>query len=228
MVELGGRPLLHWQVAALRAAGIEDITVVTGYRHELLEQQGFATRNNPNWASTNMVGSLWCARDIVDGPTIVSYSDIVYGPHVVQALAGVRAELGVAYDVDWLELWRARFADPLSDAESLKLGAGRRILDIGRRVASLAEIEGQYLGLLCFSPQSIGWVVELLAQRPEALAKLSMTDLLRHLIEAGHPVQGVETKGGWCEVDTPSDLAVAERLLAAGQLTFPSANRARP
>ena len=36
MVKLQGKPLIEWQLEALRAAGIDDIAIVTGYRHELL------------------------------------------------------------------------------------------------------------------------------------------------------------------------------------------------
>ena len=221
LVELDRRPLLQWQVAALRAGRIDDVTVITGYRRESIEALGYPTQNNPNWDKTNMVGTLWSARQLIDQPTIMSYSDIVYGPNVVAALANSDAALAVAYDTDWLQLWQQRFADPLSDAESLRLGPGRRILDIGRRVTSLDEIEGQYLGLIRLTPTAMEWISDLFRRQPNLVATLSMTDLLRTLINEGHPITGVETSGHWCEVDTPADLVVAERLVAQGQISFP-------
>ncbi len=33
-MELAGRPLLDWQLDALARAGIDDVSVVTGYRAE--------------------------------------------------------------------------------------------------------------------------------------------------------------------------------------------------
>ncbi len=221
LVELDRRPLLQWQVAALKAGRIDDVTVITGYRRESIEALGYPTQNNPNWDKTNMVGTLWSARQLIDQPTIMSYSDIVYGPNVVAALANSDAALAVAYDTDWLQLWQQRFADPLSDAESLRLGPGRRILDIGRRVTSLDEIEGQYLGLIRLTPTAMEWISDLFRRQPNLVATLSMTDLLRTLINEGHPITGVETSGHWCEVDTPADLVVAERLVAQGQISFP-------
>ena len=222
LVELDRRPLLRWQAAALAAAGVERVTVVTGYRRESIEALGYATHNNPDWDKTNMVGSLWSARSLIDGPTIISYSDIVYGAGVIHALAASDASLAVAYDTDWLQLWQQRFANPLDDAESLRLGAGRQILDIGRNVTSLDEIEGQYLGLIRVTPESIEWMADLFRREPTLIATLSMTDLLRTLIREGHFVAGVETSGHWCEVDTPADLAVAERLVARGEIVFPT------
>ena len=225
LVELAGRPLLDWQVAAMRAAGIRDIKIVTGYRQDLLENRGLETRHNPIWSETNMVGSLWCARDLIDEPTIVSYSDIVYAPETVRRLLDSGASLGLSYDRDWYALWSARFADPLSDAESFQIDASGAITDIGRRVKSLSEINGQYMGLLLMTPATMGWLSELHTQNPEAIRKLAMTDLLRHFISEGRRVAGVPATGGWCEVDTPDDLRVAEGLVATGRIAFPKAAR---
>ena len=225
LVELGGHALLRWQIAALEAAGIADITIVTGYRREDIEALGYPTRYNDDWKTTNMVASFFCAGDLIDSPTIVSYSDIVYGPGVVNALLEEDVSLAVAYDKDWLKLWQARFADPLSDAESLKLGPDGNITDIGRSVNDLTEIEGQYLGLLRFTPESFHRVQEALGAKSELASQLDMTSLLSALIDKGQPIFGVATSGGWCEIDTPSDLAVAEGLLAQGELHNPFTRR---
>ncbi len=221
LVELGGRPLLEWQVAALKAAGISDITVVTGYRSEDIEALGYATRHNPEWADTNMVMSLLCAAALLDRPTIVSYSDIVYGPDIVTALLEKNVPLGVAYDSEWLKLWQSRFENPLDDAESFRIDANDRITEIGLKVSDLAEIEGQYLGLLRFTPESLGWVREVTENDEVDAARLDVTSLLNRMIANGHAIFGVKTEGNWCEIDTPSDLKVAEIMLAEGSLNDP-------
>ena len=221
LVELGGRPLLHWQTAALEAAGIAEITVVTGYLSEEIEAQGYPIRHNADWGVTNMVASLLCAGDLIDGPTIVSYSDIVYGPGVVAALLKKNVPLGVAYDSDWLGLWQARFENPLDDAESFKLNTAGCITEIGRKVDNISEIEGQYLGLLRITPESLEWIRAVTDAEEGLAGRLDMTSLLDTLISAGHSVVGVRTSGNWCEIDTPDDLAVAEQLLARGKLYNP-------
>lgn len=58
LVELRGKPLLEWQLIALRAAGISEIAIVTGYKRELLCNRGLHEFHNPRWADTNMVSSL--------------------------------------------------------------------------------------------------------------------------------------------------------------------------
>jgi choline kinase len=87
LVELRGKPLLEWQLESLRAAGISDIAVVTGYKREVLAERGLSEFHNPRWAETNMVSSLACAESWLQGePCIVSYSDIFYSPVAVQSL----------------------------------------------------------------------------------------------------------------------------------------------
>src|SRR5438045_673554 len=61
LLPLGGRPLLEWQVAALRGAGIDTVGIVRGYNAHLFDGRALTTFENPRWAETNMVASLACA-----------------------------------------------------------------------------------------------------------------------------------------------------------------------
>src|SRR5262245_57252435 len=80
MVELAGHALLDWNMASARHAGCTDIVVVGGYRSDALRLPGVTLLDNPDYATTNMVHSLWCARAAIAGSpdVIVSYSDILY------------------------------------------------------------------------------------------------------------------------------------------------------
>ena len=214
LVEVAGKPLLEWQIAALRGAGITDIAVVRGYRGETFENRGVSLFDNPRWAQTNMVMSLAAAAPwLRQEACIISYADIFYPAQAVRSL--IQAEDGIAmtYDVNWLELWSARFEDPLSDAETFKLDGQSRVVEIGRKAKSLDEIQGQYMGLLKITPEGWGWIEELLAEAgPEAADKLDMTTLLNRLISAGRAVRGVAFNGFWGECDNPSDLTVYEAM----------------
>ncbi len=63
MVELAGKPLLHRQIAALRGAGADDITLVGGYRSDRLEGDFDRLELNPAYDTTNMVATLFCALE---------------------------------------------------------------------------------------------------------------------------------------------------------------------
>ena len=63
LVEVKGRTLLDRQINAIKTAGIKQISIVTGYKRELLSINGIKEFHNSNWAETNMVSSRACADE---------------------------------------------------------------------------------------------------------------------------------------------------------------------
>jgi choline kinase len=213
MVEVDGHSLLSRQLDVIRAEGVEPVVLVGGYRSEALERQGAAVRLNPRYAETNMVWSLFCAEEELDGEVVVAYGDIVYSREALRAVLDATADAAVAIDLEWEAYWRARNEDPMADAETLKLSPDGRILELGQRPRSLADIEGQYMGLMKFSAAGVEALrAEFHAARQGAglrgkpVEKAYMTDLLQASIDHGARLQAVPVRGGWVEVDTVSDL----------------------
>ena len=207
---------------SLRAAGIDDLAVVHGYKGDRIKCSNVEFIANPRWETSNMVSSLFEAREWVhDSPVVMSYTDIVYGSDVIQKLLGSDKDITIAVDTNWLDLWSSRFDEPLSDAETLEYDARGMITDIGRNPSSLEKIQGQYMGLVSFS--QTGWSSFLQAVGSLSLEQcdgMDMTSLLRYLIEMGEPVYCVPTNGNWGEVDSQSDLQLYERMLKDGRLTI--------
>lgn len=211
LVELHGEPLLHHQLRSLREAGIEEVAIVTGYRSDMLQGYGDHQFHNPRWAETNMVSSLATASEwLRAGPCIVSYSDIFYESGAVRLLMESDSPLAIVYDPDWERLWRDRFGDPLLDAETFRLGEGDALTEIGGKPETVDEIEGQYMGLLRFTPQA--W--EDFEAMRQALSdqrrdKLDMTSALQNTIDRGNiPVTAIAYRGSWGEIDSAEDLLV--------------------
>lgn len=223
MIEFRGKPLLAWQIEALSAAGVTEIAAVRGYRGEMLERFDLVFFENPRWAQTNMVRSLAQAASWLNQDTcIVSYADIFYPPLAISVLMKASADIAITYDPNWRELWTARFGDPLLDAETLRLDPRSFLTDIGGKPSRLEEIEGQYMGLLRFTPRGWHAAADYVDRLPGAAAdKLDMTALLRGLVESGVAVQGVATAVEWGEVDNESDL----RLYSERGEPLPGASR---
>lgn len=214
MATLDGRTLLEWQVSALRAGGIDDITVVRGYRAETI-QGGFSTLDNPRWAETNMVRTLQCAAELLrSGPCLMSYSDIAYHPDHVRALSACPGDLAITYDTLWKDLWSARFEDPLSDAETF-LQEGGFLRTIGGRTRDESDVQGQYMGLVLFRPGGWSLAEHKLSELGPAADKLDMTSLLRALLSDGAAIRAVPVAGRWCEADNQDDLALYESKIHA-------------
>lgn len=210
LVELRGRTLLDWQLAALQGAGINEIGIVTGYKREQLAGRGLHEFHNPRWTETNMVSSLECAEAwLTVEPCVVSYSDIFYESEAVTALMESKAGLAVTYDANWRTLWEKRFGDPLLDAETFRLNADGTLAEIGNKPKTVAEVEGQYMGLLRFTPEGWQEVVRIRsALPPETCDRMHMTGTLQKVIEAGRvPIAALPYHKGWGEVDSADDLA---------------------
>lgn len=209
LVKLNGKSLLSWQVESLYKAGISEIGIVTGYKRELLANIVSFEFNNPKWAETNMVSSLVCADSwLRNQPCIVSYSDIFYSSDAIKSLVNCPKELSITYDPNWELLWRRRFVDPLLDAESFRLNSKNYVTEIGKKPNSITDIQGQYMGLLKFTPNS--WIEALRVRDTmgsEEQAKLHMTGLLQQIIEHKNiSVYAVPYDGLWGEIDSESDL----------------------
>ena len=233
LVEVEGRPLLQWQLTALRACGLRDFAVVRGYRCAQIQDPELRTLDNPDWARTNMVRSLLCAASELRGDVLIVYTDLLFGAEVVRAALSSHADIGVVVDRQWRTLWERRMEDPLLDAETLRLGDGLRILEIGGRPRTLEQIEAQYVGIVRLSSAGCEKVRALLqdaARQPadasafgseRPLDRAHLTDLLMGLVRRGERVQAIPIDGGWAEVDTPRDLAVAAALARERGWTVP-------
>lgn len=213
LVEVDGLSLLDRQLAVLAAEDVAQIILIGGYRVEMLKRPGIEIRTNPRYAETNMVWTLFCAEDDLEGEVLLCYGDIVYAQEILQAVLKSEADIAVAIDLDWESYWRARNEDPLADAETLKLAPDRRILEIGQKPKSLPEIEGQYMGLMKFSAKGLQLLKKTFHDgksagtlRGKPLEKAYMTDLLQAMVDLDYRLDAVLVHGGWVEVDTVSDL----------------------
>lgn len=225
LIELFGKSLIEWQVEALKKCGIHDISIVTGYRGEKIALRGVKTFRNENYDTTNMVESLFCARDKLSQSTIVSYGDIIYEPSILEKLMASREALSVIVDKNWRAYWEIRFTNPLEDAESLEIDGDGNIKSIGQKVADVESIEGQYIGLMKFQDEGIQALKDFYddAKRRAALGpnplragtpfeKSFMTDLLQGLINGGYKVKSVPVINGWLELDSLRDYETYNRM----------------
>jgi choline kinase len=220
LVELAHKPLIRRQIAALRGGGISSVGIVRGYLGKMINIEDVTYFENPRWAETNMVMSLaaaaaWLRCDSV----VISYADVFYGRDVVRDLAAASGDLAVTYDRNWRSLWARRFADPLSDAETFRTDASGNLTEIGRRTTRIEDIEGQYMGLLKFTPQAWSAVEAVLAAvDAKTRDAMDMTTLLRALLDSGFPIKTVGIAGQWGEIDSSGDLELYENMIREGEL----------
>jgi choline kinase len=152
----------------------------------------------------------------------VSYADIFYRGDLIRGLVNAPGSLVISFDREWRRLWTRRFADPLSDAETFRMGASGELLEIGGKTTRIEDIEGQYMGLLKFTPPAWADIEGLLATLdPVVRDRLDMTGLLRRLLaEKTLPIGTYGTNSQWGEIDNPGDVELYQSMIRGGELTL--------
>lgn len=91
LLRIGERTLLERSVDALVAAGVDELCIVTGYLHSMIEDfvasryPSLAVRfiHNADFASTNNIYSLFLARPFAEGSDVLLLdSDLLYDPAI--------------------------------------------------------------------------------------------------------------------------------------------------
>jgi choline kinase len=230
MVPVAGRPILHWQLRALRAAGIHDIVIVRGYQGTRIDAGDLPVRfvDNPEWEHNNILASLLYAIDAFSGGFYFSYCDIVYSPKVVTRLVertnNERAG-SLVIDRRWSDAYAGRSLHPVSEAELASvedIQTGSRVARVGKGVVPAAQAQGEFIGLAHFSPTGADALVRtwraamanggLCAPfgRARSLRQAYLTDAINAIADEGACFLPVFIDGEWREIDTPQDLSSAE------------------
>ncbi|WCT72785.1 phosphocholine cytidylyltransferase family protein [Sphingomonas naphthae] len=218
LIDFAGRNLLEWQIDSLKANGIERVTIVTGFRSDLVDavaaaRPGVETLFNPFYHVADNLGSVWMVRHAFDRDTLLLNGDTLVSPDLVATvLAGANAPINVTidvkpdYDADDMKVWR--------DAAGLLRRIGKTLTP--------EETNAESIGLLAFRGEGRALftdAVERAMHTPAGTASwyLKVIDTLAPTDRVGTvPIVGHE----WAEVDFPADLekatALTERWRARG------------
>ena len=98
MLPIAGRPLLRWLLDAFKKEGINEVTVVGGYRAEAIDPAGVRLLLNERHAQTGELVSLACALPGLRTDTLVCYGDLLFRSYVLRDLLETEADFGVVVD----------------------------------------------------------------------------------------------------------------------------------
>lgn len=221
MVKFNDKPLIQHILEAMLSCDMKDISIVGGYKADVLEKylnqtfynKGIKFYQNQRYDTTNMVYTLFSAAEEMIDDLVISYSDIIYNKNVLKQLMECTADIGVVVDKEWLKLWQKRMDNPLDDAETMKINEKGNIIELGKKAQNYSEIQGQYIGLIKFSKKIIQEIKQFYLKLDRTktydgknLENMYMTSFIQLLINAGYEVKAVDISGGWVEIDTVEDL----------------------
>ena len=224
MIKLLDQTLIERQIKIFHSYGINDITIVTGYKSKVVDIPDVNYVNNVNYETTNMNESLFCALEPSNSPILVTYGDIVFEPKIVQQMLEITNDIRLAVRTDWKKYYQNRTMHPLSEAENVLIENGR-ILEIRKNISKSLENQqiGEFLGIALLSSDQIKILLEKYSDLKKnhvgtfhsssSLSNAYLTDMLQEMIDCGATVKPVFIEGKWFEIDTPEDLKNAEKLI---------------
>lgn len=212
-LKLNGRTLLEHQIEALAANGVSDVVVVTGFKHQVVDEvvkgiEGISVRTlfNPFYAVSDNLGTCWIARREMNAPFILINGDTLFAPETLASLLAGERVHPVTLAVDRKSSY---------DDDDMKISAdGERLVRVGKDLDSKI-VNGESIGMSIFSGSGAAALVQKVEQLmagPDGLARwyLSAIDELAGSGQVGIcSIQGRE----WCEVDDHQDLAHAETMV---------------
>jgi choline kinase len=209
LIDFAGRTLLDWQLDMLAANGVTDVTLVTGFRDDQIaaalacrEGRGprVETRFNPFYKVADNLGSLWIAREALNGDTLVSE------PLVKRVIAAGLP--GIAVTVDEKDAY---------DADDMKVVRAEdgRLLQIGKRLGN-APVNAESIGFIALRGEGAAQLVaevERMLRTPEGTTYWylrAINNIAQHTRVETFSIHGEQ----WGEVDFPEDVEVARALVA--------------
>jgi choline kinase len=207
LLKLHGRPILQHVLDALFDAGVDNATIVLGYRGSQIRDalaEGHPRRmalrfvENPAYGLGN-ARSIWAARDAMprDGGFVLAMGDHLVEPALTSALVD-RADGRCRLAID-----RAAPGDPrAAEATRARVHDGR-VVDLGK---ALNEWNALDTGVFWCTPRLFDAITPDLRDGEAGAVFAS-------LARAGD-LDAVDVTGRrWIDIDTPDDLRSAERML---------------
>ena len=212
MLPVAGVPVLRHQVDKFKNQGINEITVVAGYRHDAIDVQGADIVVNEDWESTGELASLNCAMEAFTEDTVIIYGDLLFRSYLLHNLLDWDAELLVAVD-----------SSPLGDATEntgdLAFCSAPDDRAMYQQKVMLKRVtlepesqgrqpDGRWIGMLRVAGkgvQQLRAALEVLQQR-EDFNTLGLPDLLNQLVADGHAPQVQYVNGHWMDINNLDDL----------------------
>ncbi len=204
MLQVGGKPILQYNVESLRDAGIKDITMVVGYREDIIKDHfgngtDFGTNINyvtqkERLGTAHAIGST---RGTVEGNFIILNGDIIVDPILIRDI------------IDKYESGNARSALVLTEVDDpssfgvVELDGDRITNIIEKPEPGEAPSNLINAGIYLFDDQ----IFEAIKKTEKSQrGEYEITDSLLIQIKSNERVLGLKSKNNWIDIGRPWEL----------------------
>jgi choline kinase len=209
LMRIGEQSLISRMLDQLSSRGLTDVTIVTGFRSELVEKEvGGRARivRNPLYHLTNSIASLWLAREFLGPEAIVANGDICFNIKVLDELISDCRDPVMLCDSSRIATADYRF--------SLD---GERLVAFGKDIPA-EKTDAEYVGIVKigagFMPRFKARLEHLVGLRK---CGLWWEDVLYSYVSEGVPIYCRDVAGHfWSEIDHAGDWARVTKWVRAG------------
>ena len=216
MLDFGGKTLLQRQLSSYKKCGIDDISLVRGYKKNKIDYKDIKYFDNDDYKNNNILNSIFYAEEEINGNIIISYSDILFEPFVVQRALDSDHDISVVVDIDWRDYYIDRKEHPLIEAENVIFNSNNEVVKIGKIASEKEEVHGEFIGMIKLNhrgceifKQNFHRVKKFFWNKPFQRAKVFqqayLTDMIQELVDIGVKVHCVIIERGGKEIDTVED-----------------------
>lgn len=208
LVEVQGKPIIIKQIENLHENGITDITVISGYKANILDNAIHSLYpeinivNNLDYNTTNNMFSAYLGKDAMSGEEfLMMNADVFYDSSIITTLLHFNAPNAIVTDIgNYLE-------------ESMKVvQENGRIVRISKEITR-EEALGASIDVYKFSAEGGAVFFEKCAEYIEnhhelkLWSEVALNDILSKVFFEACPLTG-----RWLEIDDHADLAAARQL----------------
>jgi choline kinase len=216
MLDFGGKTLLQRQIAVYAECGIRNLALIRGFKKEKINYPNIRYYENLDFENNNILSSLFCAEEELEGHVIVAYSDILFESIVVERLLQSEHDISIVVDIEWQDYYVNRDQHPIEEAEGVIFDANNNVVEIGKILPDKQDVHGEFVGMMKLTPKGaevfkryFHYAKSLYHgkpfQRAENFEKGYLTDLIQEMVNLGVVVHCVITERGWKEIDTLQD-----------------------
>lgn len=226
MLKINGKQILQNTIDLFRNNGINDISVIKGYKKEKINLHGITYFENNNFLNNNILHSLMFARSKLEEAiktgedAVITYSDIWYNDSVVKDLLKSKEAITSIVDTDWHGYYDGRTDHPIEEAENVVMDGDKRMLKIGKHIFTHdtpKDKQGEFIGLWKFTPggtkiflkhfDRLNSTLKMADpyQNTKEWQKSYITDIFQEMIDKGEKLYCVLIKKNWVEFDTVQD-----------------------
>ena len=229
MLRIKGKTILQYQLDAFHANNITDISVIKGYKKDIINYIDLKYYINNNYINNNILNSLFYAEEEMDNEFIASYSDILFNEDIVKRLIESGDDITIVVDIDWEGCYEGRTEHPVEEAEKVIFDTNNNVIDIGKVVSNNQSIDGEFIGMLKCSKRGANIFKRYFHKakkefygksfiRSISFSQAYLTDFIRYLVDSGIKVSCMTIRRGWIEVDTIQDFERAEEGWMKGDM----------